>query len=801
MTDCTRKVLKLLEKRPFLDKVSKEPELLLSETSAAKIGEEALSFAKNVFDIATSVSDHLDGFGDEDGLGETRATLCVGEDFDMEQIWAQIEEHEESFGPKLKREVLGVIRRDEKGDLEKEFLDEDEEDEEEEQNDEDEEEEEGEEEDEESDEDEEEEEDEEELENGGKKGAKMANGKPKRKSVVDDEFFSLEEMEEFAQEGEDVEERARRREEDEDEDEDEEDEDGDELDDEARALLYGMEDGGVEKEKGKQKVKYSELWGGKGDSSGTSKDKGDKKKRGEEDSEEDEDEEEDEEEEGEGEELDAEERELERQLQEMQKKLNEEEEGDEEDEEDQDGDEEMGVEDEEEEEEESEEEEKGKGQKAKKKVDGETGGTSSEGTSLAALDAKERQLHDMIEAMESELLADKHWTMGGEAGARERPLNSLLETHVDLPRFVRRAEEQTLEGVEGLGEEEEGGKEGGGGAPESKVSEMIEKILRQRIKDLNFDDVVRKAGVRPAERTGEEDDGAEILDFQKSRVGLADVYAAEFEKEILGQAAASGQAETPEMKAKRETVKLFAKVMHRLDALSAASQLAKLPKEGARARDVAAIRVEEAIPVTMSMGQQQAPEEFMAPDALKKPHEMSQEERQALRRAKKERRKARLRTQLESGSMSLKGAAERAEKLQTKNKAAREDREAIKESGQTAAQKKKEAFKLQRKVTGNQLLAEASRRSNEDAQRQQERKRRGGAPDRAAAAASTSRGKKRKRVHLEKWSQKDLLGAITGTGGFGSVAGGGVRSLRRQLFAQIAVVWAVRGGVQGTPKF
>lgn len=82
------------------------------------------------------------------------------------------------------------------------------------------------------------------------------------------------------------------------------------------------------------------------------------------------------------------------------------------------------------------------------------------------------------------------------------------------------------------------------------------------------------------------------LDFRKSRIGLADVYAEQYSVEILG---GKTKAETELDKKKEEITRLFAKIMYRLDSLCH-QRLVPKPikyKDGAVASDISAITVED----------------------------------------------------------------------------------------------------------------------------------------------------------------------------------------------------------------
>ena len=87
----------------------------------------------------------------------------------------------------------------------------------------------------------------------------------------------------------------------------------------------------------------------------------------------------------------------------------------------------------------------------------------------------------------------------------------------------------------------------------------IEKITRQRIADNLFDDVIRKADTRPTtlKKDGKNGEEEEVLNFAKSRVGLGDIYAQQYEEEVFGQAS---KQEEKVSKEKQICKELFGKV-------------------------------------------------------------------------------------------------------------------------------------------------------------------------------------------------------------------------------------------------
>lgn len=173
--------------------------------------------------------------------------------------------------------------------------------------------------------------------------------------------------------------------------------------------------------------------------------------------------------------------------------------------------------------------------------------------------------------------------------------------------------------------------------PQSQVTATIDEIIKQRIKDGLFDDVVRKAALRPAAYRPK----AAELSTEKSKHGLGEEYAKEYEQSILGHESEESKEKQQAHQAVRE---LLAKLNQRLDALFSFHAAPKpfKPEMSVRSK-VAAVALEEATPTAMADAEALAPEEVYGQrkgnGKLAAREELSQEERKALRRRKKRIRK------------------------------------------------------------------------------------------------------------------------------------------------------------------
>jgi U3 small nucleolar RNA-associated protein MPP10 len=102
-------------------------------------------------------------------------------------------------------------------------------------------------------------------------------------------------------------------------------------------------------------------------------------------------------------------------------------------------------------------------------------------------------------------VTDKQWQLKGEVTAKTRPKESLLEEYLEFDHTTRQAP-----------------------VISTSTTEELEAMIKQRIKDKAYDDVERK--VKPVEMLYEYKKNV-VLDQEKSKVGLGDVYEKDFLKQ------------------------------------------------------------------------------------------------------------------------------------------------------------------------------------------------------------------------------------------------------------------------------
>ncbi|KAK9971653.1 hypothetical protein ABG768_025008 [Culter alburnus] len=197
----------------------------------------------------------------------------------------------------------------------------------------------------------------------------------------------------------------------------------------------------------------------------------------------------------------------------------------------------------------------------------------------SSFEKRQEKMKKQIEELENAALSKKPWQLSGEVSAQTRPENSMLEEDVAFDQTSRMApaitEETTLQ---------------------------LEDIIKQRIKDQVWDDVVRKE--KPKEEVFEYKKRL-TLDHEKSKLSLAEVYEQEYIKQT------QDKKEEEENPAHIEIQKLMDTLFLKLDALS---NFHFTPKphvpEVKVVSNLPSITMEEVAPVNASDATLLAPEEI-----------------------------------------------------------------------------------------------------------------------------------------------------------------------------------------------
>ncbi len=206
---------------------------------------------------------------------------------------------------------------------------------------------------------------------------------------------------------------------------------------------------------------------------------------------------------------------------------------------------------------------------------------------LSSYGQKSKKLELMTEEFEKDLLAEKPWQMTGEAKGTQRPTNSLLEVTPTFEFATKMAPMITVE-----------------------HTLSIEDMIKNRILAEDWDDVVPRElpDIGLAKRKGELPEVSQ----EKSKLSLGELYEREYLKKTTGYDADAVEKETEEEKAKNEMKMLFANLCSKLDALSNYHFAPRPVADEAEVKTSAtpAVAMEEVLPLHVSDAQAMAPEEI-----------------------------------------------------------------------------------------------------------------------------------------------------------------------------------------------
>ncbi|KAJ1358556.1 hypothetical protein KIN20_017018 [Parelaphostrongylus tenuis] len=223
-----------------------------------------------------------------------------------------------------------------------------------------------------------------------------------------------------------------------------------------------------------------------------------------------------------------------------------------------------------------------------------------------------KRLKQTIAKLEEENLAPRSWELSGEVTAQQRTENELLEKDVQFEHGTKKAPEIT-----------------------ELFTEKLEELIRQRIKDKAFDDVVRKKRV---EERMEVYRSQAIEEQEMLKTSLAEVYEKEYEK-------AAGDVKTPDAVNEQHAAieKQMRELFRLIDALSNFDYTPPEVRPEIRVvSNMPALRVEEVGMIASTDEQLLAPEEMKKPQKgdLKSTDELDRTDKLRQRRKKKNRQRA-----------------------------------------------------------------------------------------------------------------------------------------------------------------
>ena len=184
-----------------------------------------------------------------------------------------------------------------------------------------------------------------------------------------------------------------------------------------------------------------------------------------------------------------------------------------------------------------------------------------------------------IEQIEDEMMNPKGWEMAGEATAKERPINSLLEVHLDFNAATKLPPTITKE-----------------------TTNILEALIKQRVLDELFDDPVLKMEGKRRKLNDEVE-----MDFTKNKQGLGDMYAEDLTKRLASinpEVFLEQELSGPNGALKREIEDLSKDLFQSLDVLSNFHYTPRAPKAEStiQSQNVPAMMLEDALPINVSKG-------------------------------------------------------------------------------------------------------------------------------------------------------------------------------------------------------
>eukprot|EP01128_Nolandella_sp_AFSM9_P000846 TRINITY_DN10973_c0_g1_i1.p1 TRINITY_DN10973_c0_g1~~TRINITY_DN10973_c0_g1_i1.p1 ORF type:complete len:760 (+),score=298.31 TRINITY_DN10973_c0_g1_i1:118-2397(+) len=233
--------------------------------------------------------------------------------------------------------------------------------------------------------------------------------------------------------------------------------------------------------------------------------------------------------------------------------------------------------------------------------------------SLSRYAMKQARMQSKIEKLEEENMANRPWQLMGESRGTKRPKNSLLEEQLEFDYANKVAPVVTQE-----------------------VTKSIEEMIKYRILNVAFDDVIRKV-FEDDHNKGDFRESAVELDSTKSKKDLAELYEDEYTN-------AAESAIDPKSELKDELGRLFKAIVFKLDALSNFNAAPRRTKDAVdiralKSKNASSITMEEVTPVTVSDASLFTPEEIYKrkKGKLVGESELERADKQRIRRAKKDR--------------------------------------------------------------------------------------------------------------------------------------------------------------------
>ncbi|RKP36934.1 U3 small nucleolar ribonucleo protein complex, subunit Mpp10, partial [Dimargaris cristalligena] len=209
-------------------------------------------------------------------------------------------------------------------------------------------------------------------------------------------------------------------------------------------------------------------------------------------------------------------------------------------------------------------------------------------------------------------------TMIGEASAKDRPVNSLLEQDLEFIQGKKAVPVITAE-----------------------LTETLEEFIKRRIVDREFDDVERR---KESNATVFKPSEAVELDHEQNSKSLAEVYEQEYQNkaQLMQGIAPTNEKKAALAKVHDNIAAISQRLHHTLDSLTSFHFKPQFKELNVKViTNASTIKMEEVLPVFANDAVQLAPEEVYKPTkgAIRGETERTDAERHQERRAKKVRQR------------------------------------------------------------------------------------------------------------------------------------------------------------------
>ncbi|ETW49007.1 hypothetical protein PFMALIP_02964 [Plasmodium falciparum MaliPS096_E11] len=291
------------------------------------------------------------------------------------------------------------------------------------------------------------------------------------------------------------------------------------------------------------------------------------------------------------------------------------------------------------------------------------------------------------EKIEKELVAEKHWSLKGEAYGYNRPKNSILNLNFEIPKLNTFNNNNTLENknvgdMENTDDDDDDEKEYASEDGHNKnnntnsykkkekkmntLNNEIEIVVKQRIQNMLFDDVEKKTieDIELEEFNKNDEINFDNLNFSKSKISLVDEYTQKYQDEIMNSQSKNKENNLQKM----EIMNLFKKIMHACDSLSNDYFIPKPILLNNKNNKMATLNIEDSVPMILSDKNKKTAEEIFNPQHMKQQNELTKDEKKAIRKSKKMKKKKKILNQFKQTGSSINQLVKRNTEIINKNK-------------------------------------------------------------------------------------------------------------------------------------